>query len=312
MPAVQRAELDMELEPVHPKFFKSKKQPKRGKVIDKKIRLEDKSLKEWHQNTRIYCKSQMDLPQVHRPPPAMELFDRPSHQPKRWASKLYDLFADNVRGPFTAPDQEDAVMSMQEIRAATSRLDHPMEEWSTLGNVQATTAADGTAMESISNIPPSDIQMAETATARDSCEASTVPLAEADMAISEQDINAERVQNVEMKVDDADANSLPDVKVMLEKRWHQSEIRDRVSKSSTPIAAESVPLTVQDVLAMLEVLWRDREVVKFNDFIPRDTYSTNDVVHVFNILLVLHAKKKLVLRQSACYRTLWIRKLYFD
>ncbi|RLU17755.1 hypothetical protein DMN91_009992 [Ooceraea biroi] len=290
MPLIQQAELDMELEPVHSKFFKSKKQPKRGKVIDKKIRLEDKSLKEWHQNTRIHCKSQLDLPQVHRPPPAMELFDRPSHQPKRWARKLYDLFADNVRGPFTAPDQEDAATSMQEIRATTSRLDHPTEEWSTLRKLQATTAADGTAMESISNISPTDYEMAETATVHSTPEASTVLLAEADMAISEQDINS-AVQDVEMKVDDADEDSLLDVKVMLEKRWRQWEIRDRVSKSSTPIAAESVHLTVQEVLAMLEVLWHDREIVRFNDLIPRDTYSTNDVVHVFKILLVIQCPR---------------------
>jgi len=51
----QQAELDMELESLHSSFFIIKKHPKKGKVIDKKIILDDKLFRQWHQNEKICC-----------------------------------------------------------------------------------------------------------------------------------------------------------------------------------------------------------------------------------------------------------------
>jgi hypothetical protein len=52
---LQQAELDMELDSLHSSFFIIKKHPKKGKVIDKKIILDDKLFRQWYQNEKICC-----------------------------------------------------------------------------------------------------------------------------------------------------------------------------------------------------------------------------------------------------------------
>lgn len=44
-------------------------------------------------------------------------------------------------------------------------------------------------------------------------------------------------------------------------------------------------LTRQDILAMLEVLWHDKDVVNFKELIPMNTYTREDAATAFEILL---------------------------
>lgn len=52
----QQMETDMELELLHSSYFMIDKPSKKGKIIDKKIALNDMQLRKWRQNTNIHCR----------------------------------------------------------------------------------------------------------------------------------------------------------------------------------------------------------------------------------------------------------------
>ncbi|XP_015181485.1 PREDICTED: uncharacterized protein LOC107069055 [Polistes dominula] len=69
-------------------------------------------------------------------------------------------------------------------------------------------------------------------------------------------------------------------------------------------------LTKTELLALLEVLWHDSEMVKFTDLISPESYNKFDASRSFLLLLELHQENKIILEQATPYDILWIKKCY--
>ncbi|KAL2731885.1 hypothetical protein V1478_004573 [Vespula squamosa] len=86
---------------------------------------------------------------------------------------------------------------------------------------------------------------------------------------------------------------------------HEKEIDQ---SQETIKLSQSYLLTKLDLLALLEVLWHDTELVRFTDVIPPGQYSKADAACCYLLLLELHQEKKITLEQAMPYDTLWIKK----
>lgn len=89
----------------------------------------------------------------------------------------------------------------------------------------------------------------------------------------------------------------------------QGEDKERSQKSVVP--SPPIPITKQDLLALVEVKWRDAEMVEFHDVIPPNAYSKADAIECFLLLLELHEEKKITLEQ-AVPDVLWIKQYSND
>ncbi|XP_011884050.1 PREDICTED: uncharacterized protein LOC105571186 isoform X2 [Vollenhovia emeryi] len=90
-------------------------------------------------------------------------------------------------------------------------------------------------------------------------------------------------------------------------------VHDTITLEDTGSRGSSQPeLTSQELYALLQALWRDNELVKFSDLIPKTMYTKRDAATAFAILLELEAQKKLVLHQKSSFCTVRISKYNYS
>lgn len=91
----------------------------------------------------------------------------------------------------------------------------------------------------------------------------------------------------------------------------QGEDKERSQKPVVVVPSPPIPITKQDLHALVEVKWRDAEMVEFHDVIPPNAYSKADAIECFLLLLELHEEKKITLEQ-AVPDVLWIKQYSND
>ncbi|KAL6264324.1 hypothetical protein P5V15_004433 [Pogonomyrmex californicus] len=289
----------IELRPLYSDDSEIVKRPKKL-IIDQRISLTDKQLKKWRQNVQFRCRQYIDTPQINRPIPAENLFMQPSHLPKRWNANLKrNPFADSIS------NVADKLMQSHEvIRIETDTRRNLTEDLSALGKTNTIIATEPT-VDSIANIIPTINIIHEIE--QTSMVPKMVPEMLPDtMTVEENTSIVDRRTGQKITSKNDTVESFEDIEILLKKQ--QSQSIHLSQSSTTSIETSRPPLTSQEILALLEVLWCDKPYVKFSELIPKETYTKDDAATAFDILLQLHAQKKIVLQQKECYRTLWISK----
>ncbi|XP_071560659.1 uncharacterized protein [Temnothorax nylanderi] len=280
----QQEETDMEFESLDSSYFVIRRHSKKTKIIDQKIVLNDEQLLKQRQNVNIQCKKlNKPLTKNLLLTPAKNLFNQPSHSPRRWNKSLRSRFADRITGPFTSVNEDVALAVTQfpeKMRVEETVMTWlPAEELSTFQKTETAIAAEPG--DSVANILPVTNIIHET------MDVSMVPLPD---EVPGAIVLEEGTSIVEQR---------PDQEGILLERQRQSPETKHIpvpctSSSSRPPAgppggppsSPSQPaLTSIEILAMLEVLWVDKMDVKFSELIPADTYTREDAATAFEILL---------------------------
>ncbi|KYN33935.1 Meiotic recombination protein REC8 like protein [Trachymyrmex septentrionalis] len=299
---VSSQQTDMELESLNSSYFVINKQSKKHKIIDKEIVLTEKQLWKWRGNVNIHSKK-IDKPKK-RLISAINLLKEPSYLSKQWNTSLRNLFVDHITGPFMSVDEDVAPAEFVQFQEAirieeTINKQNLMEDLSTF--VKTDTAIAAEPIDSIVNVLPMPIAHADV---------SVPPLQEVIPHMITLEEGIRRDQEKLRSISNMD-ESLEDINALLERQSlgrHPSKsiLGSPATSSNGTLQPE---LTSKDILAQLEVFWFNEPCVKFSQLIPKDTFTAEDAADAFNILLELHAQKKLILQQAECFRTLRIWKM---
>ncbi|XP_071633821.1 uncharacterized protein [Temnothorax longispinosus] len=311
----QQEETDMELEPLDSSYFVIRSHSKKSKIIDKKTELSDKQLQKWRQNVNIHCKK-LDEPLTKNLSltPAINLFNQSSHSPRRWNKSLRSRFAARIAGPFKSVNEDVALAEFTQffekmrVEETVSRLDLPAEEASTFQKTEMAIAAESG--DSVTSV------LTETTIIYETMDVSMVPLPK---EVPEAIVLEEGTSIVEQRPDQERINisndeCFEDIDILLERQRQSPKTAKHIPVPSTipstsSSSGHSQPaLTSQEILALLEVVWRDKEAVKFSELISPDTYTREDAATAFEILLDLYEQEKLILRQIDFSKPLWIVK----
>ncbi|XP_071573061.1 uncharacterized protein [Temnothorax nylanderi] len=299
----QQEETDMEFELLDSSYIVVRRHSKKTKIIDQKIVLNDEQLLKQRQNVNIQCKKlNKPLTKNLLLTPAKNLFNQPSHSPRRWNKSLRSRFADRITGPFTSVNEDVALAVTQfpeKMRVEETVITWlPAEELSTFQKTETAIAAEPG--DSVANILPVTNIIHET------MDISMVPLSD---EVPGAIVLEEGTSIVEQR---------PDQEGILLERQRQSPETKHIpvpctssssrppagppgGPPSSPSSSSSRPpagppggspsspsqpaLTSIEILAILEVLWVDKRDVKFSELIPADTYTREDAATAFEILL---------------------------
>ncbi|KYM93167.1 Meiotic recombination protein REC8 like protein [Atta colombica] len=296
---------DIELESLNSSYFVINKHSEKHKIIDKEIVLTDKQLWKWRENVNIHSKK-IDKPKK-RLTSAINLLKEPSYLSKQWNASLRNLFVDHIIGPFTSVDEDVApaeFVQFQEairIEETINKQNLPMEDLSTFMKTDTAIAAEP--IDSIVNVLPMPIAHADVSVPLQEVIPYTITLEEGISTVERDQDKLPNISNID--------ESLEDINALLErqslKRHPSKSILGSPATSSNGILQSE--LTSKDILAQLEVFWFNEPCVKFSQLISKDTFTAEDAADAFNILLELHAQKKLILQQAECFRTLRIWKM---
>lgn len=144
-------------------------------------------------------------------------------------------------------------------------------------------------------IPESKKSMKETT-------ADEIMISQQEMEISET-AHQTHIQNIEQDfemLNIAEHEKIPDITMF----------EEGIDQPPETLKHKDSRLTKTELLAFLEVLWHDSEMVKFTDLISPEYYSKLDATRSFVLLLELHKEKMITLEQAAPYDILWIKKYY--
>ncbi|XP_071566053.1 uncharacterized protein [Temnothorax nylanderi] len=297
----QQEETDMEFELLDSSYSVIRRHSKKTKIIDQKIVLNDEQLLKQRQNVNIQCKKlNKPLTKNLLLTPAKNLFNQPSHSPRRWNKSLRSRFADRITGPFTSVNEDVALAVTQfpekmRVEETVSRLNLPTEELSTFQKTETAIAAEPG--DSVANILPVTNIIHET------MDVSMVPLPdevpgaivlEEGTSIVEQRPDQERIL-LERQRESPEAKHIPVPCTSSSSRPPAGPPGGPPSSSSSrppagppggsPSSPSQPALTSIEILAILEVLWVDKRDVKFSELIPADTYTREDAATAFEILL---------------------------
>ncbi|KYN27951.1 Meiotic recombination protein REC8 like protein [Trachymyrmex cornetzi] len=300
---VPSQQTDMELESLNSSYFVINKHSKKSKIIDKEIVLTDKQLWKWRENVNIQSKK-IDKPKK-RLTSAINLLKEPSYLSKQWNASLRNHFVDHITGPFMSVDEDIApveFVQFQEtirIEETINKQNLPMEDLSTF--VKTDTVITAEPVDSILNVLPMPIAHADV---------SMPPLQEIiphtitlEEGIRQDQEKLPNISNIDESLEDINALLK---RQSLERYPSKSILGSPITSSNGILEPE---LTSKDILAQLEVFWFNEPCVKFSQLIPKDIFTAEDAADAFNILLELHAQKKLILQQAECFRTLRIWKM---
>ncbi|XP_047368914.1 uncharacterized protein LOC124956753 isoform X2 [Vespa velutina] len=96
----------------------------------------------------------------------------------------------------------------------------------------------------------------------------------------------------------------------LEKVQSPNIARESFIPNASPDSSSlpSYLLTKQELLALLEIIWRNNQFATFTDIISPDHYSKLDASCCFTFLLELYKEKRIILKQATPYDIIWIQK----
>ncbi|XP_043501540.1 uncharacterized protein LOC122523690 isoform X2 [Polistes fuscatus] len=144
-------------------------------------------------------------------------------------------------------------------------------------------------------IPESKKSMKETS-------ADEIVISQQEMAISEI-AHQTHIQNIEQDfemLNIVEHVKIPDITMY----------EEGIDQPRETLKHKDTPLTKIELLAFLEVLWHDSEMIKFTDLISPEYFDKLDATRSFVLLLELHKEKKITLEQATPYDILWIKKCY--
>ncbi|XP_076757915.1 uncharacterized protein LOC143427540 [Xylocopa sonorina] len=110
--------------------------------------------------------------------------------------------------------------------------------------------------------------------------------------------------------------ALPDVTGFEEKIGEEITISEipsderkvkRTSKYSPSLGVEA-SLSKKELIALMEVYWRDRELITFHDLVSPEKYNRIDAACAFSYCLELHREKYITVKQTESFNTIWIEK----
>ncbi|XP_071566454.1 uncharacterized protein [Temnothorax nylanderi] len=195
----------------------------------------------------------------------------------------------------------------QNVNIHCKKLDKPLtknftEELSTFQKTETAIAAEPG--DSVANV------LTVTNIIHETMDVSMVPLPE---EVPEAIVLEEGTTIVEQRPDQERINisndeSFEDIDILLERQRQSPKTKHIPVPSTSPSRPSQPALISKEILALLEVLWYDKEVVKFSELISADTHTREDAATAFEILLDLYAQEKIVLQQTDCSDTLWISK----
>ncbi|XP_011877484.1 PREDICTED: uncharacterized protein LOC105567314 [Vollenhovia emeryi] len=288
---------DIELEPVHSSYFVVDKPRKKTTLVtDENIALSDKLLKRWRQNVNIRCKPSATIVPRLLLTSAKDLFTQPSHS--RWNARLCKRFHDRIAGPFTSVTEDVAPAELGQLAEAMRVPEEPMSKLNLptdVSTLKRTDIAIAEPIDSTTNILPIhemdvDVRM--------------VPEVVHDMITLEGTGIGPRPHQENSNI--ADTNeSFEDIENLLKK---QQPLQHIPASPAISRGSSQPQLRSQELYALLQVLWCDKELVRFGDLIPNETYTKSDAATAFGILLELEAQKKLVLHQASSFCTVRISK----
>ncbi|CAL7950840.1 unnamed protein product [Xylocopa violacea] len=110
--------------------------------------------------------------------------------------------------------------------------------------------------------------------------------------------------------------ALPDVTGFEEKIGEEIAISEKpsderkvksVSKRSPSLGVNAF-LTKRELIALMEVYWRDAELISFYDLVSPQKYNRIDAACTFLYCLELHKEKFIIMKQVEPFDTIWIEK----
>lgn len=274
---------DMELEPIQTSSDISMIKKKTKMHIDKRTTLDTKAFKRRLQNVNIGCRKFVIKPQIHGIQirgSVTDLFNRPSKGCGTTLLSQFSKFTRHNNGRFTTTDGNIMPVrrthSEEVVRGLQKTVDeYPEQTSNLLEHIKQAPATESSAIKIQNVCIPEDTSY----------------------------------QEIKMDTDNSE-ETLEDIEDLLKSKQVPSTSEHQILESS--VCSKPEPQTPDwsstDILAMLEVLWHDRPVVRFSDLISTETYTKEDAITVFWILLDLHSKKKVVLNQAKFCSTLWIQK----
>ncbi|XP_011883451.1 PREDICTED: uncharacterized protein LOC105570664 [Vollenhovia emeryi] len=299
---------DIELESVHSSYFVVDKPLKKITLVtDENIVLSDKLLKRWRQNVNIHCQplATSIVPRL-LPISAIDLLKQPSHS--RWNARLCKRFHDRIAGPFTSVTEDVAPAELGQLAEAMRVPEEPMSKLNLPTDVSTLKKTDIAIAEPTDNtalllhaIHEMDVDVPI-----------MVPEVVHDTITLEDTGIGPRPHQENSNIADT-SESFEDIeKYLLKKQQPVLQVQHIPASPAISRGSSQPQLTSQELYALLQVSWCDKELVKFGDLIPNETYTKRDAATAFGILLELEAKKKLVLHQASCFRTVRISKYNYS
>ncbi|XP_029178157.1 uncharacterized protein LOC114945961 [Nylanderia fulva] len=290
-PISQEIESDVELQSLESsnKSFPSKQRAQTKKIIDEKTMLSDKVYVKWCRDVNIWCRSK--IARIHFTP-AKSLLSQPSH--KLYAACLRLLFYKH----FTFNRITRSSSADENIGSTEST---PLEQ------PPLRTEKSTSLLAEVSELGKKTIIIANGSTLLP--EVSAIPLSEMPDIINAAEGIAKNItihKDYEEKIDINETNeTLEDIRDLLEKQHLQNDVNLESSSASLSNTSQNVPLTIQDILGLLEALWCEKLYTSFNELVPDNT-SAYEKIKIFYLLLVLHAHGTVVLNQKDCCSILYI------
>nr|XP_012145108.1 PREDICTED: uncharacterized protein LOC100875607 isoform X1 [Megachile rotundata] len=114
----------------------------------------------------------------------------------------------------------------------------------------------------------------------------------------------------EMKEGQEPIVELPDI-TDIEHKIRESSVKlEKLNgrKSESTSVSSETRLTKHELLALMEVQWHEKGMIKFEDIISPESYSKKDAARAFSLCLEFHKEKVVILKQAECFCTIWIEK----
>ncbi|KAL2723010.1 hypothetical protein V1477_019601 [Vespula maculifrons] len=270
-----------DLESIHEDPQKIKIKLKRKRILaDKNTKLSHKVIRKWISNVNGHTVP-LNMNNVNISTSEILFQAAPARfvsiRKNKWNSPLIKLFSMHVNLPAIKKKTQMEFQLLEKCIASTEITDELLAELSVIKSTDA--SAKSIKETSVHKTMSSHQELV--------------------ISDNEQQIDLQNIEQGFGLLNIAQNGTGPDLTIH-EQKIDQSQETIKLSQSCL--------LTKLDLLALLEVLWHDRELIRFIDVIPPGQYSKTDAACCYLLLLELHQEKKITLEQAVPYDTLWIKK----